>query len=225
VIVAVLAPPFDRFASSSALGNLVDVTSPTRGAPSFILVRHGESEWNAERRIQGQNDTARLTELGRAQARDVAESLVGLGFERLMASDLRRAYETASIIGVTLGLEPEPDPVLRERCFGELEGCPGDVLTREMTGHAQGVVFDGDARPPGGESLRDVVARASEFLARARTQCSDERVLVVSHGGMVNALRLFNSGEPLEGQPWYRVGNCEVWNLVGPVELSSDDVA
>jgi probable phosphoglycerate mutase len=186
------------------------------------LVRHGESEWNAERIIQGQNDTSRLTPLGRVQARDVAMVLSALTFDRLVASDLRRAHETALIIASTLGLVPELEALLRERCFGEFEGRPGSVLTREMTGHATGVVFDGDARPPGGESLRDVVGRAGNFVTRANRQWPGERLLVVSHGGMLNALRLFHSGAPLEGQSWYRVGNCEVWNLDGPVDLSPD---
>lgn len=216
-------PPSSRSGqrgAARALGTVVGVTSPPPSATSLILVRHGESEWNAERRIQGHDDTSRLTSLGRAQARDVATALGGLGFDRLVASDLRRAYETATIIASTLQLELERDALLRERSFGAFEGHPGDELTREMTGHAAGLVFDGDARPPGGESLRDVVARASGFLDRAREEWPGERVLVVTHGGMINALRLFNSGEPLEGQPWYRVGNCEVWNLEGPVDLS-----
>ena len=160
-------------------------------------MRHGESEWNAERIIQGQNDTSRLTPLGRVQARDVAMVLSALTFDRLVASDLRRAHETALIIASTLGLVPELEALLR-------------------------VVLDGDARPPGGESLRDGGGRAGNFVTRANRQWPGERLLVVSHGGMLNALRLFHSGAPLEGQSWYRVGNCEVWDLDGPVDLSPD---
>jgi probable phosphoglycerate mutase len=190
------------------------------------LVRHGESEWNADRRIQGHDDTARLTTLGRKQAREVADALTVGRYDRLVASDLRRAQETASIIGAVLGLEVNVDPLLRERCFGALEGRSGDELTREMTGHAGGVVLDGDARPPGGESLRDVVTRGRDFLRRVGDEWPDARLLVVSHGGMINALRLGHAGEPLEGQRWYRVGNCEVWDLDGPVAVPRDgDVA
>jgi broad specificity phosphatase PhoE len=184
-------------------------------------VRHGESEWNAERLIQGQNDTSQLTSRGRDQAREVAASLRGMGFTRLIASDLRRAYETASIIADVVALEPVTQPLLRERCFGVFEGRPVDELTSDLTGHADDVVLDGDARPPHGESLRDVVARASDFIATTANEWPVERVLVVSHGGMINALRLFTAGEPLEGQPWYRVTNCQVWSLEEPLDLSS----
>jgi broad specificity phosphatase PhoE len=208
-------------AHSSWLGNLVGVTSPPRGTPSFTLVRHGESEWNAERLVQGQNDTAHLTPRGRDQAREVAESLRDMGFTLLIASDLRRAYETATIIGGAIGLEPITQPLLRERCFGVYEGRPVDELSSELTGHADGVVFDGDARPPDGESLRDVVARASEFIETTTSELPDERILVVSHGGMINGLRLSSAGEPLEGQSWYRVTNCQVWTLDEPLDLST----
>lgn len=207
------------------LGNLVGVTTSPRGAPSFTMVRHGESDWNAARLVQGQDDTSRLTSLGRMQARDVADALRNTAVDRIVASDLRRAYETAVIIGTTLGLMPELDSLLRERCFGVFEAGPGNDLTSDATGHARGVVLDGDARPPEGESLREVVARAGRFIDRATREWPDERLLVVTHGGMINALHLFTFGEPLEGRPWYRVGNCDMWSLEGPLTTSPGDDA
>jgi probable phosphoglycerate mutase len=184
------------------------------------MVRHGESEWNVARIVQGQNDTSHLTPLGRAQANDVADALRNLSFDHLVTSDLHRARQTADIIGASLGLSPTLDELLRERCFGVFEGGPGNELTSTATGHARGVVLDANARPPGGESLRDVVDRAERFVERASGTWPGERVLVVTHGGMINALHLAFLGEPLEGRSWYRVGNCEVWTPEGPAAVT-----
>ena len=102
---------------------------------SITLVRHGESTWNDLGLIQGQNDLAELTDLGREQARAVARTLKSLGFDRLVTSDLARARQTAEIIGSELDLALAPDSLLRERCFGVLEGQPQEMLDSEKERH------------------------------------------------------------------------------------------
>ena len=87
----------------------------------LCLIRHGETEWNAGRRIQGQIDIA-LNALGRQQARAAGRSLQGCGLTALYASDLRRAWETAELIGAALHLQPQPEPSLRERDYGIFSG-------------------------------------------------------------------------------------------------------
>jgi broad specificity phosphatase PhoE len=192
---------------------IVDVVSDT-STPTFpiTVVRHGETEWNERRIVQGHTNSS-LNEAGREQARVLAESMRELGFDVIVASDLDRAQETALIIGEVLGLTPVTDPLLRERSFGEYEGRPSDDLSSDLTGIEDSVYVDPDARPPGGESFRDVVARAQLFLDRAADEWPDTRLLVVTHGGMVQALRAATAQRPLEGTLWFRVGNCTVWTI------------
>jgi len=90
-------------------------------ATRIVAVRHGETVWNAEMRMQGQLDTA-LSGRGRWQASRAAEALVGEGIEAIVASDLARAYDTAAAIAAALGLAITTDAGLRERCFGIFEG-------------------------------------------------------------------------------------------------------
>lgn len=195
------------------LGNLDTVTTSAGSEFSITLVRHGESDWNESHLVQGQNNDARLTARGQEQAQLVAESLRSLGFDYLFTSDLDRAEETASIIGTTLGLTPEIDTLLRERSFGSFEGGPLKNLTSEVTGIANYVLVDPDARPPGGETFRDVVVRAELFIHRIREDWPSNQLLVVTHGGMVRALRAYWLRTALEGLTWDRVGNCSVWTL------------
>lgn len=180
---------------------------------SITLVRHGESTWNDLGLIQGQNDLAELTDLGREQARAVARTLKSLGFDRLMTSDLARARQTAEIIGSELDLALAPDSLLRERCFGVLEGQPQEMLDSERSGIVDGVMVDPDARPDGGESFRDVVTRAGIFVESTRDAADGERLLVVTHGGTIRALRAYVDGATLEGLDAFAVANCSVWDL------------
>jgi probable phosphoglycerate mutase len=180
---------------------------------SITLVRHGESTWNQRGLIQGQNDLAELSELGRDQAHAVAKSLKSLGFDRLVASDLARARETAEIIGSVVDLAPTSDSLLRERCFGVLEGEPQDKLDPTSSGIVNGVLVDPDARPKGGESFRDVVTRAGVFIEATQDRRRGERLLVVTHGGTIRALRAYVEAQPLEGLDTFAVANCSVWDL------------
>lgn len=196
---------------SDALINLDEMT--TYEELSITLVRHGESTWNELGLIQGHDNTATLTLRGREQALGAGHSLRELGFDHVVTSDLDRARETAEIIGKVLGVAPVLDTLLRERGFGELEGRPLNELQPSLTGIDKNVIVNPDASPRGGESFREVVNRASLFLKQLRDERPGRRVLVVSHGGTIRALRASIEGEPLEGRPWYVVGNCSIWPL------------
>jgi broad specificity phosphatase PhoE len=87
------------------------------------------------------------------------------------------------------------------------------VLDSARSGIVDGVIVDPDARPEGGESFRDVVTRAGIFVEAARDVMSGERLLVVTHGGTIRALRAYVEGRPLEGLETLIVGNCSVWDL------------
>jgi broad specificity phosphatase PhoE len=91
---------------------------------TLLLVRHGETDWNAEGRLQGHTDMP-LNDLGRRQARALADELAGDGIEAVYSSDLARASETAEIVAERLGLPVGLDPDLREKDWGTWEGADG----------------------------------------------------------------------------------------------------
>ena len=131
--------------------------------PQLWLVRHGESTWNVLGLAQGHDDQAQLTRRGLAQARAVAGELGGYPIGALYASDLRRARQTAAPVAAALGLRVRCDVRLRERCLGVLEGSAAAAVSPAASGLDGQRVADADARPEGGESLRDFYRRVSGF--------------------------------------------------------------
>jgi 2,3-bisphosphoglycerate-dependent phosphoglycerate mutase len=177
------------------------------------LVRHGESTWNALGLAQGHDDRARLTSLGERQAWAAAGRLSGRPAVALYASDLRRALETAAPSAAALRLPVIRDPRLRERCLGVLEGTPVAAIGPEANGIHAGRVVDPDARPEGGESLRDfylrVAAFADDLAARPADGAdgADGEAIVVAHGGTLRMLNACRRGVPVERMAWEPLGN------------------
>ncbi len=147
--------------------------------PSLLLLRHAESEWNAVGRWQGLADPP-LSPAGEAQAAEAAGLLARdeHPFTRIVASDLRRARQTAEAAGAALGLPVEPEPRLRERDAGPWQG-----LTRVEIEHAfPGFLASGE-RPEGWEPDADLLARVLPVLLDL-----EEGALVVCHGGVISTL-------------------------------------
>jgi broad specificity phosphatase PhoE len=188
---------------------------PDQSVP-LVLVRHGESTWNELRLVQGQNDEARLTERGRLQAADVARQFHSTEFDLIVSSDLRRTTETAAVIAEVLGIAVETEVTLRERDFGVAEGVSLDDLSADLAGISHGMVTDDDVSPEGGETLRAFRDRAGRFLELRGRQWPGRRLLVVTHGGTMRALRSCCDGTPFQGSVWDRVENCAVMSLTPP---------
>lgn len=148
----------------------------------IFLVRHGESEWNTVRRLQGQADI-NLSETGRAQARALGATIRNLTPDQALTSDLRRASETAELLGFE---HAAPSPRLREIDVGEWTGTPISDLSKLNDGLYRRWRA-GTYTPPGGESWNDFVARSSAVVSEA-LQRGAERLLVVCHGGVIRAL-------------------------------------
>lgn len=167
----------------------------------FVLLRHGQSEWNAENRFTGFVDVG-LTELGREEARKGGRALAGTRFDRAFSSTLKRAIETTEIAlaesgsnehlrtgagGWTITLHDD----LRERDYGDLAGL-NKAETAQKYGDEQVRIWrrSYDVPPPGGESLKDVVARAGRYYGAeiAPVLARGESVLVGAHGNTVRAL-------------------------------------
>jgi 2,3-bisphosphoglycerate-dependent phosphoglycerate mutase len=189
-------------------------TSPpdSTAEPALWLVRHGESTWNVAGLAQGHNDVAELTDRGLRQASDAAWQFRDRPIRAIYASDLRRALQTAAAFAAALGLTVYADARLRERSLGALEGIPSAAIGAAVTGLDGGRVADPDARPAGGESVRDLYARASEFIDELAGTADDGAgdVLVVAHGGTVRVLEAYLRGIPADRMDWGPVENATV---------------
>lgn len=188
------------------------------GFPSATvwLLRHGQSVWNEEGLAQGQTEAAPgLTERGRRQALAAATELEDAGISVVLSSDLLRAEETARIVADHLGVEMRLEPRLRERALGVAEGRPARELTGPHGGGGveRGRVVDADARPRGGESIRQLVHRVSWYLDDLLRDGTSDRLLLVTHGGVVRAALAVARRTDVELMPWAAVSNAQAVEL------------
>jgi len=154
----------------------------------FIVVRHGETRWNVERRVQGAGDSP-LTETGLAQADAIGRRLARERFDFLIASNLGRARQTAERVAFHTGLAIRFDPRLQERNFGAGEGMTyeeidrafPDVFSRERE-------IDPDVVIPGGETRRQFHERVKAAFESLAREHDGKRVCVITHGGVLSTL-------------------------------------
>ena len=154
------------------------------------LVRHGQTDWNLAKRIQGASDIP-LNDTGRAQAEATAQALAGGSYDAIYTSPLGRAAETAAIIAGRTGLDsPHPLPALAERRYGEAEGLTGaEILARWPEG----------TPVPGRESRDAVVERALPALLELGERHPGESIIVVSHGGVIGSIARHVTGHARPG--------------------------
>ena len=157
----------------------------------LLLVRHGETDWNAGGRLQGQTDRP-LSDFGRKQARRLADELAAEKLEAIYSSDLSRARETAEIIGARIGLPVELDPDLREKDWGTWEGLTAVERDR--------VAFVGESTEAHQERILRALRRISE------SHSDGTNVLVVTHGGSMRRVQTAALGMALPV-----VENCGRW--------------
>ncbi|PPF37774.1 histidine phosphatase family protein [Rathayibacter sp. AY1A3] len=157
----------------------------------LTLVRHGQTDWNAARRIQGRSDIP-LNATGRAQARAAARLLADRRFDAVVASPLQRAFDTGAIIARGLGLdEPLAVPGLAERAYGEAEGMTGPELAERFPGGIE------RAPIPGCETRAEVVERATAALLEVADRFPGASVVVATHGAVIGSLIRALSSEDL----------------------------
>ncbi len=190
----------------------------------LVLLRHGQTEWNAGSRMQGQLDTD-LTELGRQQAVAAAEVLAKRQPFLIVSSDLRRALDTATALGDRSGLPVHIDERLRETHLGDWQG----LTHLEVDDVAPGarVAWRDDARwaPHGGESRVDVAERSVPVVTELLdsqpewgADGSDRPVVLVAHGGLIAALAAALLGLPVDNWPVLGgMGNASWVQLSGHV--------
>ncbi|QMB00157.1 2,3-diphosphoglycerate-dependent phosphoglycerate mutase GpmB [Escherichia fergusonii] len=174
------------------------------------LVRHGETQWNAERRIQGQSDSP-LTAKGEQQAMQVATRAKELGITHIISSDLGRTRRTAEIIAQACGCDILLDPRLRELNMGVLETRNIDTLTEEEENWRRQLVNGTkDGRIPQGESMLELSERMHSALASCLELPQGSRPLLVSHGIALGCLVSTILGLPAWAERRLRLRNCSI---------------
>jgi probable phosphoglycerate mutase len=179
-----------------------------------VAVRHGETVWNAEMRMQGQLDTA-LSARGRWQAERAARSLAEEGIEAIFASDLARAYDTAQALATRLGLPITTDVGLRERSFGIFQGhLYAEIDARWPEQAARWRHHDPDFGPEEGETLRAFSARAVDACTRIAAANAGRSIAIVTHGGVLDCLYRAAAGVDLSAPRSWELGNAAINRLL-----------
>lgn len=161
---------------------------------TFILIRHGETLWNIEQRYQGHGDSE-LSEQGKIQVEALAALLQSRRFSHLYASDLGRAQQTATAIARRTGHPVIAEPRLRERNYGIFEGLTGaEIETRYPEIYREFKSRRPDYIIPGGESIDQFVVRITACFEELRQRHTQERIAVVTHGGVINRFLRYIAG-------------------------------
>ena len=184
------------------------VEIPTNPITRLCLVRHGETEWNAARRIQGQIDIG-LNETGLRQAEAAGRWLKMAGIMALYSSDLKRARTTAEAIGQALGLVPVLVPEMRERRYGTFEGLTYDeAKVKYPEGYAAFEGRNADYSFENGESLHAMFERVTSRLKEIAAAHAGQNVVVVLHGGVLDIINRFARGNSLEAPRDFLIPNA-----------------
>ncbi|MFD8498751.1 histidine phosphatase family protein [Amycolatopsis sp. NPDC059657] len=190
----------------------------------LVLWRHGETDYNAAGRMQGHLDSA-LTPIGWNQARFAVPALARFSPDLVIASDLRRATDTATVLTEGIGVPLRIDKRLRETHLGEWQGLTGEQVDEAYPGERKRWRLDSTWAPPGGESRVDVANRSQEVVLDLQRDGSepDDTVLLATHGGLIIALTGRLLGLPIESWPtlggianchWVELGRRDgIWRL------------
>jgi len=196
----------------------------------YLLIRHGQTDWNVSGRIQGQSDVP-LNAVGEQQVAALSKGLASTSIDAVYTSDLTRARTTAEVMVDPHGLDVQMEPRLREVHFGEWEGFTYDELLDRIPGFAE----DWDAwnadrvhrAPPGGESLLQFSERVEAALEDVRAAHEDGTVALVSHGGSIRMTFCVLMGLPLTSYWQMSVHNTGVSEIEmrerGPVVVRWND--
>ena len=183
-------------------------------ATRIIAIRHGETAWNVDTRIQGHLDIP-LNETGLWQARRLGQALAGEAISTVYASDLGRAHQTAQAVADVAGLPVVADTGLRERAFGLFEGRTFAEIEANWPDQARlWRTRDPVFAPEGGESLVDFRTRVVGTLDRLAARHPGEQIVVVGHGGVMDVLYRAATGQELQAPRTWALGNAAINRLL-----------
>jgi broad specificity phosphatase PhoE len=181
-------PPLAALCGRLQNGNPMHTTHARQRKTIFYLMRHAPTEWNHAGRIQGQADSP-LTEKGQRWATGWGAQLADLALQQVLSSDTGRALATAQYVNRTLNLPLRSDARLREQDWGDWTGCSmADIRTRHRARFRQEEARGWAFCPPGGESHLDVLSRARQALLKASRKWPRQRLLVITHEGLMKGL-------------------------------------
>jgi probable phosphoglycerate mutase len=180
----------------------------------IVLIRHGETAWNAERRLQGHIDIA-LNAEGVRQADALAHALAGEHFDAVYASDLQRAHQTAQAVAGRQSMLVHTDPALRERCYGGFEGLLyAEIEQRFPLEFAAWQARDIDSVMPSGvrtaESFRQFYRRCVDGIAAIAARYPGRKLALVAHGGVLECAYRSALGLSLETPRDFPVMNASI---------------
>lgn len=180
----------------------------------LIAVRHGETLWNVDARLQGHLDIP-LNERGLWQAQRVGKALAHEAVAAVYASDLSRARQTAEAIAAPHALAVRSEPELRERAFGIFEGRTFSELDAELPDQAlRWRTRDPHFAPEGGESLLDFRARIAQAVDRIAARHGGELVVLVAHGGVMDVLYRLATRQDIQAPRTWELGNAAINRLL-----------
>jgi probable phosphoglycerate mutase len=184
-------------------------------ATRIIAVRHGETAWNLDARIQGQLDIG-LNDTGRWQARRVGEALAAERISAVYSSDLGRAHQTAQSIAEIAGIPVIDEEGLRERSFGLFEGRTFDEIRESWPDHAHNwrQRIPEWAPPEGGESLIQLRERVTRTLDSLASRHSGGQIVVVAHGGVLDTLYRLATGQEINAPRTWDLPNGAINRLL-----------
>jgi probable phosphoglycerate mutase len=178
----------------------------------LCLTRHGETSWNAERRLQGHTDIP-LNAKGEMQARQMAQALkdARLTFDVLYTSDLKRAVDTANAVVQLFGVKARVESALRERHFGALQGLSiNDAPLLKPDIWQAHIARDLDHELEGGESIQQFALRVQKALDQIQEQHAGKTILIVSHGGTLDMMYRIASNQALSAKRIASVPNASL---------------
>ena len=181
---------------------------------TVLLIRHGETAWNAERRLQGHLDIA-LNGEGERQAAAVARALSGVNIDAVISSDLQRASQTAQAIAASHQLPVQVERLLRERCYGGFEGLLyAEIEQRFPHEFAKWQAREVDAILPAGanlgETFRAFYARATGAILDRAARCPGQTIVLVAHGGVLECAYRCALGLALETPRNFTIPNASI---------------
>jgi 2,3-bisphosphoglycerate-dependent phosphoglycerate mutase len=187
-----------------------------QGATRIIAVRHGETAWNVDTRIQGQLDIA-LNDKGRWQAQRVGQALADETLDAIYSSDLSRAHATAQAIAdhAAHPLTVQTHTDLRERSFGKFEGHTHAAINAQWP-HAAHLwrTRDPDFAPEGGESPVQVMARVARAVNTIAARHMGQQIVLVAHGGVMDMLYRLATRQPVDAARTWELGNAAINRLL-----------
>ncbi|MDQ0069970.1 putative phosphoglycerate mutase [Variovorax boronicumulans] len=198
-------------------------------ATRLIAVRHGETAWNVDTRIQGQIDIG-LNATGLWQAERAGQALADEDISVIYASDLARAWQTAEAIARPHGLAVQPEPRLRERAFGHLEGMSFAEIESMLPEDARRWrERDPEFEPVGGESLLTFRDRVTRVAAELAARHPGQLVTLVAHGGVMDVLYRAATRQELQAPRTWQLGNAAInrmlWTPEGFSLVGWSDIA